>query len=95
MVQKSLFLVATRVSVAVRDNVSHDSEGRNILDIEDADGVHPAQAMVDLLKSEDEGWVSYQWPRPGDEKPSRKEAFVRKVIVDGEELVVGAGVYHD
>ena len=72
-----------------------DLEGKSSLDIVDENGVRPARAMIELLADNDEGWVSYLWPRPGDEKPSRKEAFVKKVTVDGTPLVVGAGIYRD
>ncbi len=72
-----------------------DLEGKSSLDIVDTDGVRPAREMIDLLGRQDEGWVHYLWPRPGDEKPSRKEAYVRKVSVDGEPMVVGAGIYRD
>ena len=72
-----------------------DLEGKSSLEIVDDDGVRPARAMIDLLSTEEEGWVSYRWPRPGDERPTRKEAFVRKVSVDGQAMVVGAGVYRD
>lgn len=69
-------------------------EGTPVLDVEDREGVRPGQAMLELLSTEREGWVSYLWPRPGDQKPSRKEAFVKKVKVGEEEMVVGAGIYH-
>ena len=46
-----------------------------------------------LLAQTEEGWVSYLWPRPGDQRASRKEAYVRKVSSGGRELVVGAGIY--
>ena len=70
-----------------------DLEGGNILEYVDADGVRPAQVMIDLLAKEDEGWVKYLWPKPGDKKPSRKEAFVKKVKLGDQHVVVGVGVY--
>ena len=70
-----------------------EMEGGNILEYVDDDGVRPAQVMIDLLASEDEGWVKYLWPKPGDKRPSRKEAYVRKVKLGGQQVVVGAGVY--
>ena len=91
----------TYVFVMGMDGVQHvnpafpDLEGQSSLDIVDDDGVRPARAMIDLLADRGEGWVSYLWPRPGDKKPTRKQAFVRKVTVDGEAMVVGAGVYRE
>ncbi len=73
---------------------SPELEGTSVLEVEDANGVRPGQEMLKVLAQKDEGWVSYLWPRPGDKRASRKEAFVRKVKAGGEELVVGAGIYH-
>ncbi len=70
-----------------------DMEGGNILEYVDTDGVRPARVMIDLLARQDEGWVKYLWPKPGDKKPSRKEAYVRKVKLGDQHVVVGAGVY--
>ena len=69
-------------------------EGTSVLGIEDENGVRPGVEMLKALAQEDEAWVDYQWPRPGDQRASRKETFVTKVTLGGEELVVGAGIYH-
>jgi len=68
-------------------------EGQNLLDWKDAEGKVPGRAMLDLLASKDAGWVDYLWPRPGDKRPSRKSTYVRAVTVDGQPMVVGAGLY--
>jgi len=70
-------------------------EGRNVLDIQDREGKYPAREMLKRLENQDAGWVRYYWPRPNEQKPSRKEAFVKKVRVGEEVLIVGAGVYYD
>ncbi len=72
---------------------SQELEGTSVLDVEDENGVRPGEEMLRVLAQQDEGWVSYLWPRPGDKRASRKETFVTKVTLDGEELVVGAGIY--
>ncbi len=72
---------------------SPELEGTSVLDVEDEDGVRPGEEMLRVLAEQDEGWVSYRWPRPGDKRASRKETFVTKVTVGGEKLVVGAGIY--
>ncbi len=72
---------------------SPELEGTSVLEVEDESGVRPGQEMLKVLARTDEGWVSYLWPRPGDKRASRKEAFVRKVRAGGRELVVGAGIY--
>ena len=74
-----------------------EMEGQPALDIEDQEGTFPGREMLDLLETEEEGWVSYYWPRPDGSraKAAQKEAFVKRVRVGDELLVVGAGVYPD
>ena len=47
--------------------------------------------FVDLAGSKGEGWVEYMWPKPGEEKPSKKISYIYRV--PGKELFVGAGIY--
>ncbi len=70
-------------------------EGRSVLEIQDRTGKFPAREMLRLLENRDVGWVDYYWPRPNEERPSHKDAFVKKVRVGEEVLIVGAGVYYD
>lgn len=74
-----------------------EMEGQPALDIEDQEGTSPGREMLKLLETEDQGWVSYYWPRPDGTraKAARKEAFVKKVRLGDDVLVVGAGVYLD
>jgi len=68
-------------------------EGRNLLDHKDATGKLLIREMIDRTQEGRSAWVEYFWPRPGSAEQVRKQAYVRRVLVDGEELVVGAGLY--
>lgn len=68
-------------------------EGTNTFDMRDAEGKLIGQAMLDLLAEQPSGWVDYMWPRPGDSRPARKSSYVRRVDLNGEKLIVGAGIY--
>jgi signal transduction histidine kinase len=70
-------------------------EGQNILDLKDVDGKHMVQEMIEVLSARDAAWVEYRWPRPGETYPREKSSYVRRVTLDGEMLVVGAGVYFE
>ena len=37
--------------------------------------------------------MDYWWPKPGEQNPSHKVSYVKLCKVDGEDMVVGAGVY--
>jgi signal transduction histidine kinase len=70
-------------------------EGKNVLDIKDANGRLFVREFVSRALTRGSGWVSYLWPRP--EEPSRpvhKLTYVKQVTTpDGESLIVAAGLY--
>jgi signal transduction histidine kinase len=47
--------------------------------------------FVELAKTKGDGWVDYMWPKPGEEKPSKKISYIYRV--PGKDLFVGAGIY--
>jgi hypothetical protein len=49
--------------------------------------------LIAKLKSRDEAWVQYLWPKPGAAMPSRKLMYVRKVRIGGETLLVGSDFF--
>ncbi|MCH4889619.1 methyl-accepting chemotaxis protein [Acidaminobacter sp. JC074] len=67
--------------------------GNNVLGLEDADGKLFFQEMIDTVKSNGQGIVRYQWPKPGKEEPQPKISFVRGF--KEWDWVVGTGVYVD
>lgn len=64
-----------------------------VLDIQDPDGKYFFQEMVSKVKSDGNGVVHYQWPKPGKEVPQPKISFVRGF--EPWQLIVGTGVYVD
>lgn len=70
-------------------------EGRNLYDIRDANGKYLVHEFVNLVRSKGKGWVEYMWPKPGDIEPSHKSTYIRKAVIDGKMVIVGAGLYQD
>ena len=69
-------------------------EGRNIWDTKDIKGNYLVQDLINKALEKGEGWVSYYWPKPdAPQTPVKKSSFVKKVMVDGEIMIVGAGMY--
>lgn len=68
-------------------------EGRNLMEYEDAAGNRLVKEMVTRTAKGGSAWVEYYWPRPGSADPVRKVAHVRRVRANGEEWIVGAGMY--
>jgi signal transduction histidine kinase len=68
-------------------------EGRNLLDYKDAAGNFLVREMIDKTEDDANAWVEYFWPRPGSGDAVKKLAYVRRTDVDGEAMVIGAGLY--
>ncbi len=68
-------------------------EGKSIIDFKDANGKLFFTVMNEVAKAKGTGWVDYMWPKPGDKTPVQKVSYVKMVKADGEDLIVGCGVY--
>ncbi|MGP8051730.1 MAG: cache domain-containing protein [Desulfobaccales bacterium] len=68
-------------------------EGMNLSDVKDSHNKRPFAEMNRVAKEKGAGWVDYWWPKPGSTTPSRIVSYVKLCKVDGEDLVVGAGIY--
>ena len=72
-----------------------DEEGKNRLDLKDANGKLFVRDIIEMLKKQDSGWIDYAWPKPGETKASKKTAYVKKTKLGKEVVYVGAGMYID
>ncbi|MEJ2240992.1 MAG: cache domain-containing protein [Candidatus Bathyarchaeota archaeon] len=71
-------------------------EGQNVSGILDVTGKAIGRLFIDVaLSKEGEGWVDYQWPKPGEKEPSIKQTYIKATIVDEQSLLVGSGFYLD
>ena len=70
-------------------------EGTNMLDLKDANGKPLIRDTIAMLKKNETGWITYMWPKPGKNKPSKKMSYVRRVKIDGKMAYIGAGMYLD
>lgn len=71
-----------------------DLEGRDLGDFEDPTGKRPFMEMVKLVKTQDEGFVRYQWQdRDNPDQIVSKISFVK--LFEPWGWVVGTGIYVD
>jgi len=68
-------------------------ERRDLTTVKDAAGHYVVKEMLHRLENSDTAWVQYMLPKPGASMPSRKLAYLRKVKVNGEILIVGADCF--
>jgi cytochrome c len=73
---------------------SPEIEGKNLIDWQDSKGKKIVSEFVRVAKTKGSGWVDYYWPKPGEQKPSKKISYVKKAkLPTGEEVAVGSGFY--
>jgi len=66
-------------------------DGKSLADFKDPNGKHLFVEMVQVCRSDGQGFVDYMWPKPGSEKPVAKLSFVR--LFKPWNWVIGTGVY--
>lgn len=70
-------------------------EGTNILQLKDVKGKFVAKEYIQAALSSDNAWMNYYWYRPGQNVPSLKYSFVKKVKFKNEIFILGAGFYEN
>jgi len=69
-------------------------EGRSLWDMQDIRGNYLVREYVATALKRGSGWVTYFWPKPeAPQVPVTKTTYVKKVTVDEEVMIVGAGMY--
>ncbi|QPF75297.1 HAMP domain-containing protein [Roseateles sp. DAIF2] len=68
-------------------------DGQDAGGIKDPNGLRLFQAFVDLVRREGQGFVGYQWPKPGSAEPVDKLSYVKGFEPWG--WIIGTGIYVD
>ncbi|MGS0754859.1 cache domain-containing protein [Roseateles sp. GG27B] len=71
--------------------IKPDLDDRNVADMKDPTGFALFQGFADEVRKHGKGYVAYQWPKPGSEKPVDKISYVQGFEPWG--WVIGSGVY--
>lgn len=76
-------------------NVAHPIKpgliGKNLMAAKDVNGKMFFAEFINLAKGTGQGWVSYMWPKPGQQTPSPKVTYIYKV--PGKPFAMLAGIY--
>jgi len=68
-------------------------DNTDLTETKDPTGKHVNIDMVNIVKAHGEGFVSYMWPKPGEQGPVPKISYVKGFTPWG--WVVGSGLYMD
>jgi signal transduction histidine kinase len=68
-------------------------EGRNLIGLRDLKGKLAVRDEIAAAMTDGSAWVDLYWYKPGQNRPARKQTFVRKVQSGQDTYIVGSGVY--
>lgn len=68
-------------------------EGDNLADYTDPNGNYLFRDAVEVAKTQGSGFIEYQWPMPGRDRPVDKSSYVQ--LYEPWGWVIGSGVYVD
>ena len=71
--------------------IKPDLDGSDLSGMKDPNGFALFKAFVATVQSQGKGFVSYQWPKPGSDKPVDKLSYVHGFAPWG--WIVGSGIY--
>jgi methyl-accepting chemotaxis protein len=77
----------------VHHPIKPELDGRDMSDFADPNGLRLFKAFVDMARDQGQGFVAYQWPKPGASAPVDKISYVKGFAPWG--WVIGSGLYVD
>lgn len=90
---EAYFWVNDTVPKMVMHPIKPALEGKNLSGVKDPDGLYLFNEMVKVAKTQGEGFVEYQWAKPGKEDPQPKLSYIK--LHPGWNWIVGSGLYID
>lgn len=76
-------------NMAIGNGNASKMNGKNMLEMRDADGKYIIKGFIDMLSTKNSGWFEYKWPNPVTKAVEAKSSYVEKV----DDLIVGSGIY--
>jgi methyl-accepting chemotaxis protein len=90
---KEYFWINDMQANIVMHPIKPELNGKDGSGIKDPNGYAVFRSFVDEVRRNGQGFVAYQWPKPGQEKPVDKISFVKGFEPWG--WVIGSGLYVD
>ena len=87
------FFIIDGNSNIIMHPIKPELNGKNMAGFKDPSGKELFSEMAQVGKTQGQGFVSYMWAKPGEDKPQPKRSYVRMFKEWG--WIVGTGVYID
>jgi methyl-accepting chemotaxis protein len=91
--EKEYFWILDMDATMVMHPFKSKLDGQDVSGMKDANGKKLFLAMVEEVKKSEAGYVNYDWPKPGEEKPLPKGSYVKGYQAWG--WIIGSGIYLD
>ncbi len=89
--QDEYFWINDMNAVVVMHPIKPALNGKDLTNLEDANGKKIFSEFVGVVKASGEGYVNYLWPKPGHDAPQAKVSYVKGFAPWG--WIVGNGIY--
>jgi methyl-accepting chemotaxis protein len=90
---KEYFWVNDMTPRMIMHPIKPEMDGTDLSTFKDPNGKTFFVDMVNVVRAEGSGFVNYEWPRPGSDKPVPKVSFVKGYQPWG--WIIGSGIYID
>lgn len=74
--------------------ITPETEGQNRSELTDIHGKKLVKEMLSVVVDKGYGWTEYHWLNPVSGNVEAKRSFVSSAMMDGEEVLIGAGYYY-
>ncbi|HCP18714.1 MAG TPA: hypothetical protein DIT62_05555 [Alphaproteobacteria bacterium] len=74
--------------------IAPEKNGNNRLGESDINGVFVVESMIEVVRQNSSGWVTYHRESTETGEVGEKRSFVHGAMMDGDEVFVGSGYYH-
>ena len=91
--QREYFWVNDMDARMVHHPIKPQLDGTSVAEMKDPKGVFLFQQFVRTVREHGQGFVAYQWPKPGEAQPADKVSYVKGLAAWG--WVIGSGLYVD
>ncbi|MDX1398159.1 MAG: methyl-accepting chemotaxis protein, partial [Oceanospirillum sp.] len=85
------FWINDMKAVVIMHPIKPALNGKDLTNLEDANGKKIFSEFVGVVKASGEGYVNYLWPKPGHDDPQAKVSYVKGFTPWG--WIVGNGIY--
>lgn len=74
--------------------IAPEKNGNNRLGESDINGVFVVESMIEIVRQNGSGWMTYHRESTETGEVGEKRSFVHAAMMDGDEVFVGSGYYH-